>query len=136
MNYALLEVADVETLHHEQIVRFGGSHGLRDRNLLESAVQRASFKAFYHPDATIAAVAASLSWGLIKNHAFIDGNKRIGLAAAAVLLKINGYRITASAEEQVVEVRRVAASESSEDEWAVWLEQNVVPLTKPVETPR
>jgi death-on-curing protein len=125
---AILEVADVETLHHEQIVRFGGSHGLRDRNLLESAVKRASFKAFYQPDATVAAVAASLSWGLIKNHAFIDGNKRVGLVAAVVFLKLNGYRMTVSIQEQVAEVLRVAASESSEEEWTAWVERSVAPI--------
>ncbi|HEY4355377.1 MAG TPA: type II toxin-antitoxin system death-on-curing family toxin [Acidobacteriaceae bacterium] len=128
MIQAILEVADVETLHHEQIVRFGGSHGLRDRNLLESAVKRASFKAFYQPDATVAAVAASLSWGLIKNHAFIDGNKRVGLVAAVVFLKLNGYRMTVSIQEQVAEVLRVAASESSEEEWTAWVERSVAPI--------
>lgn len=82
----------VEGIHSDLIEEFGGSHGLRDRGLLESAVARAANKAFYDPDASTAEVAASLARGLIKNHAFIDGNKRVGMGAMLAFLTANNHR--------------------------------------------
>lgn len=99
MNF--LTVDDVLELHHMQIARYGGRHGLRDRGLLESAVAQAeaSFagKAL-HPD--IPSVAAAYLFHICKNHPFVDGNKRTALAAAAVFLDDNGYEI--NQDEQVV----------------------------------
>ncbi len=107
---------------------YGGSHGLRDAGLLESAVLRAENKAAYDPEATLGTIAASLSYGLIKNHAFIDGNKRIGLAALVDLLAFNGHQLTASIQEQIAAVLRVASSEMSEPEWTTWVESHIAPL--------
>jgi death-on-curing protein len=123
-----LSVAAIEVVHANLIEVYGGSHGLRDAGLLESAVLRAENKANYDPDATVATLAASLSYGLIKNHAFIDGNKRIGLAALVDFLKINRYRMTLPLEAQIAMVLRVAASEAGEDEWTVWVECNAAPI--------
>ena len=72
-----LNVEEIEIVHADLIDTYGGSHGLRDAGLLESAVHRAENKANFDPAATTATLAASVSYGLIKNHAFIDGNKRI-----------------------------------------------------------
>ena len=127
MSWIFLDVAAVEALHEQQILRFGGSHGLRDAGLLESAVLRAENKANYEAEATAATIAASLGWGLIKNHAFIDGNKRIGLVSAVAFLKLNGFRMTAPPEEQTAMVLRAAASEISESEWTAWVERSVAP---------
>jgi death-on-curing protein len=127
--WVFLSVEKVQILHTEQINRFGGSHGLRDAGLLESAVMRAENKVNYDDAATVASVAASLGWGLIKNHAFIDGNKRIGISAVIAFLELNGHRLTCSSEEETTAVRRVASSEMSEDEWTVWVECNVAPVT-------
>ncbi len=66
-------------------------------------------------------MAASLSWGLIKNHAFLDGNKRIGLAALAVFLEANGFSLICSVEEETAMVLRAAASEITEEEWTAWV---------------
>jgi death-on-curing protein len=107
---------------------YGGSHGLRDAGLLESAVLRAENKAAYDPAATLGAIAASLSFGLIKNHAFIDGNKRIGLAALVDTLAFNGYQLNASIDEQIAAVLAVASSEMSEAAWTAWVESNIAPL--------
>jgi death-on-curing protein len=125
VNWKFLGVAAVEALHDEQIARFGGSHGLRDAGLLASAVARAENKASYDDSASAATIGASLSYGLIKNHAFIDGNKRIGLASLVVFLKLNGYLLPVSAEEQIAMVLRVAASEMPEEEWTAWVERSV-----------
>jgi len=81
----------------------------------------------YDPDATVANVGASLSWGLIKNHAFIDGNKRIGLGALAVFLRANGWVLTCSVAEETGMVLRASASEITEAEWTAWVVRSVAP---------
>ncbi len=100
-------------LHRQQIDRFGGAPGLRDAGLLESAVLRAEYKWLYEPASSVAVLAASLAWGLIKNHAFVDGNKRIGFAAMVVFLDRNGYRLTCSEVEETAMVLRAAAGRSA-----------------------
>ena len=84
MTWVFLKVEGVQRLHDQQIERFGGPPGLRDQGLLESAAARAENTATYDENATI---AASLAFGLIKNHAFIDGNKRIGATALITMLE-------------------------------------------------
>lgn len=121
MTWNFLGVDAVIVLHAALIEESGGSHGLRDAGLLESAIARAENKVNYDPDATVSTVAASLGWGLIKNHAFLDGNKRIGLAALVVFLDANGYRLTCSEVEETAMVLRAAASEIGEEEWTAWV---------------
>jgi len=87
---AILDLAAVVALHAQLIEESGGFHGFRDAGSLESAIARAENKVNYDPEATVAGAGASLSWGLIKNHAFTDGNKRIGLGALAIFLRLNG----------------------------------------------
>jgi len=129
VSWKFLDVSTVEALQKEQINRFGGSHGLRDAGLLESAVLRAENKANYEPDASVESLAATLAWGLIKNHAFIDGNKRIGLVSMVVFLKLNGYEVTCSAAEETEMVRRAAASELTEAEWTAWVGRIAAPMS-------
>jgi death on curing protein len=74
-------------------------------------------------------VAASLAWGLIKNHAFIDGNKRVGFVTMVAFLEMNGYRLICSESEETAMVLRVAASEITEDEWTAWVVRSVEPLS-------
>ncbi|HWB32725.1 MAG TPA: type II toxin-antitoxin system death-on-curing family toxin [Acidobacteriaceae bacterium] len=128
MTWRFLDVNAVLALHAALIEESGGSHGLRDIGLLESAIARAENKVNYDPNATTVTVAASLAWGLIKNHAFIDGNKRIGLAALVVFLDANGFRLACSAEEETAMVLRAAASEITEEEWTVWARGASAPL--------
>ncbi len=111
------------------IDRYGGSHGLRDPGLLASAVARAENKAYYEPGATAAEIAASLAWGLIKNHAFLDGNKRVGFAALVAFLELNGYATTFSEVEETAMVLQAAASEILEEEWTAWVERSVTRLS-------
>lgn len=126
MNFLTVEI--VEGIHEELIDRYGGSYGLRDRGLLESAVSRTRNKAYYDPDASGAEVAASLAWGLIKNHAFIDGNKRVGYGAMVAFLQGNGWRLTCSEEDETAEVLRAAAGEVNEEQWTVWVMRNATPV--------
>lgn len=115
----------LRTMHSDLIRVFGGSYGLRDAGLLESAVARPLQLANYSSDATIGMLAAILCWGLVKNHAFIDGNKRIALAALVTFLKLNGYRLTCSEAEETAMILRAAASEITEAEFGAWAERSV-----------
>ena len=128
MIWKFLSVDAVLALHAALIEESGGSHGLRDAGLLESAIARAANKVNYDPESTVATVAASLSWGLIKNHAFIDGNKRIGLGALVVFLESNGFRLTCSVAEETAMVLHAAASEITEEEWFAWVARSVARL--------
>jgi death-on-curing protein len=94
MTPEFLTLEDVLTIHQIQIARFGGSPGLRDRGLLESAVAQPQMTFgddFLHED--LFAMASAYLFHLVSNHAFVDGNKRVGLAAALVFLDINGLPI-------------------------------------------
>ncbi len=95
-----LTTAQVERIHAEVIRQFGGSMGLRDRGLFESACEmpRATFgEQFLH--ATPAAMAAAYLFHLCSNHPFVDGNKRAGLGAALVFAEVNGYEVRATDDE-------------------------------------
>ena len=82
-------------LHRKLIERFGGSEGVRDLGLLESALARPQ-SGYY---STVYEQAAALLQSLVQNHAFVDGNKRVGFALTAVFLLLNGYHFRVSAEE-------------------------------------
>ena len=94
MSPDFLTLEDVLQIHEDQIERFGGAVGLRDRGLLESAIAQAQASfggVFAHHD--LFEMAAAYLFHLTSNHPFIDGNKRIGLASALVFLEINGVEI-------------------------------------------
>lgn len=88
---------DVLALHARQLERFGGAPGIRDAGLIEAALARP--QSGYYND--LIEEAAALWESLTMNHGFIDGNKRVGLAATYVFLRINGYEITASSRSMV-----------------------------------
>ncbi|HXF69069.1 MAG TPA: type II toxin-antitoxin system death-on-curing family toxin [Thermoflexus sp.] len=117
-----LTVEQVLFLHARLIEETGGAHGVRDLSLLESAVVRpqATFggKDLY-PD--LFSKAAALMDSLIRNHPFVDGNKRTGIAAAALFLLQNGYRLTATNEELEAFTLYVAESKPEISEIAAWL---------------
>ena len=104
----------VIALHRLQIERFGGAAGLRDDSMLDSALSRPLNKAVYGCE-DVFEIAAAYLFGLAKNHAFVDGNKRIAIVTAAVFLMDNGYDITASESELYTFVLAVAAGEIDED---------------------
>lgn len=130
MSWALLDIDGIEALHREQIARFGGSHGLRDRGLLKSAISRPENRLFFDPDVAAGQLAAALGWGLIKNHPFVDGNKRIGIASMVAFLHGNGFRFACTSEEETAMAMRAAASEISEEEWTAWVERSVAPVAE------
>lgn len=116
-------------LHRLVIEQSGGSHGLRDRGAMESAVAqpRMTFDQIdLYP--TLAAKAAASGYSLIQNHPFLDGNKRVGHAAMETMLGLNGYEISAAIDEQEQVVLEVASGQSSREELTEWLEIHLVPL--------
>ncbi|MDZ7779793.1 MAG: type II toxin-antitoxin system death-on-curing family toxin [Gemmatimonadota bacterium] len=120
--------AAVEAAHADQIRTHGGQLGLRDEGLLDSALARPQHRWRYESDSDFAVFAASYGFGLIKNHPFVDGNKRIGFLTANMFLILNGHQIEAP-EPQVVDiVLRVADGSLSESEFATWIRSVLVTL--------
>lgn len=121
-NWVLNEI--VIAVHQMLIAEHGGSLGIRDEGLLESALTRPRQVFFYEAEATIFDLAASYGFGLAKNHPFIDGNKRAALSIAAIFLEINGYTFDAPEPEAVVVFEKLAAGDLSEKELAKWFSDN------------
>jgi death on curing protein len=113
-------------IHSDQIREHGGSLGVRDRGLLESALARPINLAQYEPDSDLCALAASYGFGVARNHPFVDGNKRVAFQTMYVFLGLNGLRIQSEEPEVVRIMLALASGELSESELAEWLRPNVV----------
>ena len=114
----------LEAVHERQIAEHGGGVGLRDENALESALSRPLNLAKYgEPDA--AELAASLAFGLAKNHPFVDGNKRSAWVGARLILRLNGVDLTFDRADATVMVQQLAAGELTEGEVAQWFRQRI-----------
>ncbi|WP_428312412.1 type II toxin-antitoxin system death-on-curing family toxin [Hydrocarboniphaga sp.] len=112
----------VSLLHDRQIAEHGGSAGLRDEGLLESALARPQQLHHYgDPPPDLADLAASLAYGLAKNHAFVDGNKRSAIVACETFIELNGATLDASDLELYPIALELAEGEMSEAEFAAWL---------------
>jgi death-on-curing protein len=124
MNEPAWVLREVVFLSHEQsLARFGGSAGLRDESLLDSALGK-PLNLFAYGQPTIFELAASCAFGLVKNHPFIDGNKRAGFIVAMTFLQINGWRLEASEVDATLRTLALAAGEINEADYAAWLEAN------------
>jgi death-on-curing protein len=121
-----LPVAAIHAMHEELIAEHGGSSGVRDQGLLESALARPQNLLAYG-DPSLAELAASYAFGIARNHPFVDGNKRVALMAAYVFLGLNGHRLIAPEAEAVVMTRDMASGGCSEAEYAAWLSGNLEP---------
>ena len=121
MTPRFLGMEAIQKIQADSINTYGGAHGLRDENLLKSALDRAENRYFYEPNSSIPALAAALSWGLIKNHVFLDGNKRVGLGALVSFLASNGYELNCSASDARDATLHAAASEWNEEQWTEWV---------------
>jgi death-on-curing protein len=128
MTWRFLSRRLVERLHEEQLQRHGGASGLRDEGALESALSRPVNKAAYGCD-DFAALAAAYLFGLAKNHAFVDGNKRIAIVAAGVFMMSNGYRLQTDDATLYQFVLGVAAGEIDEDGATRFFRDHAVPRT-------
>lgn len=111
-------------LHHDSLERFGGSHGLRDEGVFESALKAAENRHYYE-DADLIVCAATYAFHLTQAHAFIDGNKRIGAAASITFLRLNRAQMTASNQDLIELFLKIASSEMTRDEVEAFFAANV-----------
>ena len=107
------------------LARFGGLQGLRDESLLESALAR-PMKLLNYGTPSLFDLAAAYAYGIVKNHPFLDGNKRAGFMAAYTFLGINGFRLDAPEEQAVLQTLALAAGEIDADEFSAWLKASCV----------
>jgi death on curing protein len=111
-------------LHDESLALHGGSPGLRDEGLLDSALARPLNRVAYgddeHPP-DFAELAAAYAVGLAKNHCFVDGNKRAAFLAVGLFMHLNGHKLTASQADATVAMQGLAAGSIGEAEFAAWL---------------
>ena len=127
MAITFLSVADVLVIHHRMISEFGGDPGLRDRGLLESAVAmpRATFGGSpLHSN--ISDMAAAYHFHICRNHPFMDGNKRVAVAAAEVFLLLNDHELSASDEALEQLTMEVASGALSKAEVLAFFAEHVV----------
>jgi death-on-curing protein len=110
----------VDAIHHDQLREHGGLPGIRDENALESALARPRQKWHYADKTDVPTLAAAYAFGLVKNHPYRDGNKRIGFLAMATFLGMNGYDLAATDVEVVTEFVGLAAGSISEEAIADW----------------
>lgn len=122
-----LTVDQVTVLHAEGIRRHGGSPGVRDPGLVDSAVAQPK-AAFGGQDLypTVVEKAAALGYSLVTNHAFIDGNKRVGLAAMDTFLRVNDHKIDATSDDLEGVILGVADGSVSRDQLIEWVRRHVV----------
>ena len=121
----LLRLA-IDAMQHELLTQHGGLQGVWDENALESALARPRDKWVCEPDADLPTLAAAYGFGLARNHAFNDGNKRIAFAAMYTFLGLNGMEIEAPEPAVVHVMIDVASGTCSEVQLAVWLREHTV----------
>jgi death-on-curing protein len=122
---------EVVLLAHEQsLAEFGGSAGIRDEGLLDSALGKPP-NLFAYGQPSLFDLAASYAFGIVKNHPFIDGNKRTGFIVAVAFLQFNGWRLEASEVDATLRTLALAAGELSESAYAEWLKANSKRATPP-----
>jgi death-on-curing protein len=108
----------IDAIHADQLKVHGGSPGLRDENALESALARPRQKWEYGNERDPAVLAAAYGFGLVRNHPYQDGNKRVGFLAIATFLGINGHQLFASDADVVATITALASGHLSENELA------------------
>lgn len=111
-------------VHKMLLAEHGGGEGLRDEELLESALYRPQQKYAYATDSSLYDLAAALCFGLAKNHPFVDGNKRVALTLGLVFLDINGIEIIAPEPDAALTFEALAAGKLSEEELSIWFERH------------
>lgn len=134
-----LEKALVIAIHDRQIAEHGGSAGMRDEGLLESALARAQqLHAYGEPAPDRADLATALAYGLARNHPFVDGNKRTAHVAYRTFLALNGVELVATDEEKYVAMLALAEGKLGERDFTAWLRHRMrlVPRGEAHEPPK
>lgn len=116
----------VGAIHTNQIREHGGSFGVREEGLIESALDRPRNKWAYEESVDIADLAAAYGYGLVTNHGFVDGNKRVAFMAVYTFLGVNNFDLDASEPEVVRVMLDLAASSLTEMEFAEWIREHLI----------
>ena len=121
----MITIKNILRLHELSIITYGGSQGIRDQGLMESAIAR-PYQTFGGEDLypTVFEKAAALTESIIINHPFIDGNKRTGLLAMLVILEIGNFKITASNDDTYSFTIQISTGEIKFEEIVIWLKNN------------
>ena len=120
-----IEELDVLTLHDRLLAFHGGAGGVRDEGLLQSALARVRQLAVYGDSVNLIAMAAATTAGIVKNHPFVDGNKRTGFVAGILFLELNGFRFTATESAAADAVLALAPGSLDEAGYTRFLRENV-----------
>ncbi len=114
----------VDAIHNDQLREHGGLPGIRDENVLESALARPQQKWQYADGADVPLLAAAYAFGLVRNHPYRDGNKRIGFLAMVTFLGLNGHDFSATDAEIVTQIVALADGTVSEGVLADWIREH------------
>ena len=124
-----MDLADAVMVHDQELSVHGGSAGIRDQSLLESALARPrNIWAYAETPPPLTTLAAAYAYGISANHAFLDGNKRAVLVVSFTFLEINGLEVTATQEDAYSTILALAAGEISEAELAAWFAHHTASL--------
>lgn len=119
---------EVLIVHSAQLAQHGGTDGIRDETLLDSALAKPKNVFAYSDDVTLPRLAASYAFVIARNHAFLDGNKRTALVISEGFLRLNGLVVVSTPEEKYITFLHLASGEISEEQLTNWLKHHTVPL--------
>lgn len=119
-----IDEGDALELHRRSLLAHGGASGVRDDTLLASALARPRQHFAYAESVDVVSLAAAYTAGIVRNHPFVDGNKRTGFLAGVLFLELNGYRFHASQDDATEAVLNLAAGSSSEADYEQFLRAN------------
>jgi death on curing protein len=121
-----IDERDAIALHSRLLALHGGAEGLRDRGLLQSALARPQQQHAYAETSDIVDMATAYTAGIVRNHPFVDGNKRTGFVVGILFLELNGYRFAASEEDAAQAVLKLADGTLDEADYNAFLRGNAV----------
>ena len=123
-----IDKPEVLIAHSMQLAEHGGSEGIRDETLLDSALAKPRNVFAYGESVTLCRLAASYAFGIAHNHAFVDGNKRTALVVSEGFLRVNGWKVVCPLEEKYFTYLHLADGSLSEEELTDWFTRHAVPL--------
>jgi death-on-curing protein len=123
-----IDKPEVLVAHSRQLAEHGGSDGIRDETLLDSALAKPRNVFAYADLPTLPMLAASYAFGIARNHAFVDGNKRTALVICEGFLRLNGLRLVAPPEEKYLTFLALAEGSLTEEDLTVWLTRHAIAL--------
>ena len=118
-------------MHVRQVELFGGSHGILDNNVVESALHKPRHLVAYQPDSDIAAMAAAYFCGFAQAQGFVDGDKRIALATTLTFLRLNDWELNVPQDELLAFVLAIARNELRQPAVTVWLRERISSIVQP-----